>query len=182
MFLAAAGLQGAVLLLALGIGPLVGAPPMRHLHPSLPDALWGAAAALPPALAAILAVRRRMTWALRLTEVVEEALKPLLACSAARLALVSVLAGLGEEALFRGVLQTAVGARWGDLAGWLAGGLLFGAAHFMTRAYAALAALFGLYLGGLYLWSGNLLVPAAAHAAYDFVLFLYLRRRAGLRG
>ena len=177
MFLAAVGLQGAVLLLALGAGPLLGAPPLHGLRLSLADAAAGLAAALPPAAAVILAVRGEVPWARRLADTVEDLLKPLLLNSPARLALVAALAGLGEEALFRGVLQSAVGAAAGPGAGLVAASLLFGAAHFLSRAYALLATLFGLFLGGLYLWSGNLLVPAAAHAAYDFALLLYLRRR-----
>lgn len=181
MFLAAAGVQGALLLLALGAGPLLGAPPLRGLHLSAAEFWLGLAAALPPTAAVVLAVHHGVPWARRLAESVEEVLKPLLLNSPARLALVAVLAGLGEEALFRGVLQSALAAAAGPWAGLLAAALLFGGAHFVSRAYAALATLFGLYLGGLYLWSGNLLVPAAVHAAYDFVLLLYLRRRVRLR-
>ena len=87
MFLAAAGLQGAVLLLALGVGPLLGAPPLRDLRLSLGDAAWGLAAALPPAVAVIVAVHREVPWARRLAGAVEDVLKPLLAGSPARLAL-----------------------------------------------------------------------------------------------
>ena len=181
MFLAAAGVQGALLLLALGAGPLLGAPPLRGLHLSLAEVAWGLAAALPPAVAVVLAVHRGIPWARRLAESVEEILEPLLLNSPARLALVAVLAGLGEEALFRGVLQSAFAAAAGPGAGLAAAALLFGAAHFVSRAYAALATLFGLYLGALYLWSGNLLVPATVHAAYDLVLLLYLRRRVRLK-
>ena len=177
MFLAAVGLQGAVLLLALGAGPLLGAPPLRGLHFSPAEVFRGLAAALPPAVAVILALHHGVPWARRLAESVEDLLKPLLLNSPARLALVAGLAGLGEEALFRGVLQSAIAAAAGPGAGLVAASLLFGGAHFLSRAYALLATLFGFFLGGLYLWSGNLLVPAAAHAAYDLVLLLYLRRR-----
>ena len=182
MFLATAGFQGALLLLALGIGTLVGAPPLGGLRLSPWEALWGLAAALPPTLAVILAVHEEIPWVRRLAEEAGGILKPLLANSPGRLAVVAVLAGLGEEAFFRGVLQTAIGEAAGPGVGWLAASLLFGAAHLVSRAYAAFATLFGLYFGGLYLWSGNLLVPVAAHAAYDFILLLYLRRRGGLRG
>ena len=181
MFLAAAGVQGALLLLALGAGPLLGQPPLRGLHLSLAELSRGLAAALLPAVAVVFAVDRGIPWARRLAESVEEVLGPLLLNSPARLALVAVLAGLGEEALFRGVLQSAFAAAAGPGAGLAAASLLFGAAHLLSRAYAALATLFGLYLGGLYLWSGNLLVPATAHAAYDFVLLVYLRRRLRLK-
>ena len=180
MFLAAVGLQGAVLLLALGAGPLLGVPPLDSLQLSMEGAFLGTAAALPPAAAVILAVHHGVPWARRLAESVEDLLRPLLLNSPARLALVAALAGLGEEALFRGVLQSAIAAAAGPGAGLAAAALLFGAAHSVSLAYAALATLFGLWFGGLYLWSGNLLVPAAAHAAYDLVLLLYLRRRVRL--
>ena len=39
-----------------------------------------------------------------------------------------------------------------------------------------LAGLFGLYLGALWLLTGNLLVAIAAHAVYDFFALLYLVR------
>ena len=177
MFLAAVGIQGAVLLLALGAGPLLGAPPLDGLRLSWEAAAAGLAAALPPAAAVILAVRGEVPWARRLAATVEDLLKPLLVNPPARLALVAALAGVGEEALFRGVLQTAVADAAGPGAGLLAASLLFGGAHFLSRAYAVLATLFGLFLGALYLWSGNLLVPVVAHTAYDFALFLYVRRR-----
>ncbi len=181
MFLAAAGVQGALLLLALGAGPLLGEPPLHGLHLSLAEVLRGLAAALLPAAALVLAVHHGVPWARRLAESVEETLKPLLLNSPARLALVAVLAGLGEEALFRGVLQSAFAAAAGPGAGLAAAALLFGAAHCVSLAYAVLATLFGLWFGGLYLWSGNLLVPVVAHAAYDYIALLYLRRRVRLK-
>jgi len=42
--------------------------------------------------------------------------------------------------------------------------------------YALLAGVVGLYLGGLYLLTGNLLVPIVVHALYDVVALGYLRR------
>jgi uncharacterized protein len=46
----------------------------------------------------------------------------------------------------------------------------------LTWGYLWLATLIGAYLGGLYCWSGNLLVPIVAHAVYDFAaLVIFLR-------
>jgi membrane protease YdiL (CAAX protease family) len=39
--------------------------------------------------------------------------------------------------------------------------------------YLVLAGLIGLYLGGIWLATGNLLVPIIAHAMYDFVALVY---------
>ena len=59
--------------------------------------------------------------------------------------------------------------------------LLFGIAHAITPAYLVLAALIGEYLGGLWLWTGNLLAPIIAHAGYDFIALWYLAKGAQKR-
>jgi membrane protease YdiL (CAAX protease family) len=47
----------------------------------------------------------------------------------------------------------------------------------ITPMYAVLAALVGLYLGGLFIWSDNLFVAIVSHASYDFVALSYLVSR-----
>jgi len=84
-------------------------------------------------------------------------------------ALVAALAGVGEEALFRGVVQTALLDRLPAWAAVAATAALFGLAHFLSLTYALLASLVGAYLGWLHLATGNLLAPILAHALYDFV-------------
>ena len=46
--------------------------------------------------------------------------------------------------------------------------------HSVTLTYALLAACIGLYLGAIWLATGNLLVPITSHALYDFLAFVYL--------
>jgi len=58
----------------------------------------------------------------------------------------------------------------------LVASLLFGVVHWLTGLYALLAGMVGLYLGGLYLLTGNLLVPIVVHALYDIVALGYLRK------
>lgn len=87
---------------------------------------------------------------------------------------ISLLAGFAEELLFRGFLQ--------PLWGILAAGIIFGALHAATLGYFLLATGMGLYLGGLFQYTGNLLVPMSVHALYDvFALNLLARiyRREG---
>jgi uncharacterized protein len=101
---------------------------------------------------------------------VETRLVPWLAgASGGELLLLAACAGVGEEALFRGVIQAALLDR---LPAWVAlalTALLFGAAHALSAAYAVLATLMGLYLGGLQLAGDNLLVPILTHGLYDLV-------------
>ncbi|MGN6393189.1 MAG: lysostaphin resistance A-like protein [Gemmatimonadales bacterium] len=101
---------------------------------------------------------------------VEARLGPWLAgATSGELLLVAVCAGVGEEALFRGVVQAAL---LGRVPSWAAVGLtalLFGLAHALTATYAVLATLMGAYLGGLQLACDNLLVPILTHALYDLV-------------
>ena len=81
---------------------------------------------------------------------------------------VSIAAGVGEEMLFRGVLQAWLGL-------WITS-LLFGLAHAMNATYFLVTVGVGLYFGALYEWSGNLWTPIIAHAVYDVVAFYALRQ------
>ncbi len=113
----------------------------------------------------------------RLVHTVEHKVAPLFAGrTAGELALVAVLAGIGEEAFFRGVLQTWLDGRFSGAVAIALAGAVFGAAHWLTTSYAILAALVGIYLGWLFLGSGNLLVPIVTHALYDFVALCILVR------
>jgi uncharacterized protein len=96
--------------------------------------------------------------------------------SAAEFAMVALLAGVGEELLFRGVLQTKLISWTTPMTGlWLAS-LLFGLAHALSRLYFAFAVAVGLFLGWLAFQFGDLVAPMIAHALYDFVALMYLAR------
>jgi membrane protease YdiL (CAAX protease family) len=99
-------------------------------------------------------------------------------CSIGQLLLISILAGVGEELLFRGALQAGIQQYGGSAAAALViASVLFGAAHPISATYAFLAGAVGAYLGWLWLSTGNLLVPMVAHAAYDFAALVYLLQR-----
>jgi len=92
-----------------------------------------------------------------------------------QLAVISALAGIGEELLFRGLFQLGL-ATVVDL--WLAiffVSLIFGLFHAVTPTYFLLAFVISLYLGFLFVHTGNLVVPIAIHALYDFAILLYIR-------
>lgn len=92
---------------------------------------------------------------------------------------VSALAGVGEELLFRGVIQSGLSASYGAWPGLLVASVLFGVVHALSRAYFVLATVMGLYLGTLYQVTGNLLLPAIVHGLYDALAIGYLLLASG---
>ena len=118
----------------------------------------------------------------RIMHEVEGNFIPLFArCSYLELAVIALLAGVGEEALFRGVIQGALTPWLTPTGGVLAASVLFGLGHLITPTYALLASLIGLYLGGLFMISGNLFLVIIVHALYDFIALIYLIGRVDLR-
>ncbi|MEP6689397.1 MAG: CPBP family intramembrane glutamic endopeptidase [Gemmatimonadales bacterium] len=170
------------MLLALALGWWLGVAPFERLAWTWRGLAGGIAATAPLLLG--LAWCLRTTWppVARLVLVVEQRIAPLFAGSGpGALVVVALLAGLGEEALFRGVLQPALAAHLPLVAAVAVTATLFGLAHWITPTYAVLAGIVGAYLGWLLVVSGNLLVPVVAHALYDVVaLALLVRVKPGL--
>lgn len=98
------------------------------------------------------------------------------------LIVIAVVPAISEELVFRGVIQRNL-VQWagGKHTGvWLAAAI-FSAIHFQFLGFVPRFVL-GLILGYLYEWSGNILVPMAAHFtqnAFQLVL-LYAQQRGGL--
>jgi len=176
--LMAVAFEGGLVAVALGLGWLVGQDPLESFHWSLADAGWGAVATLPPLALLWLCLKCPIRPAKRMVRVVDELLAPLFRdCRILDLAVISALAGLSEEMLFRGVIQQAVADAMPGPAGmWLGlavAAILFGLAHRVTNTYALFAGLIGLYLGAVWLITDNLLVPITAHALYDFLALIF---------
>jgi membrane protease YdiL (CAAX protease family) len=172
--------EGGLAVLACLVGWSAGLPPWATLVWDLRDAALGVAASVP--MLALLAVCVLAPWRplARIRQFVDQVVQPLFRdCTLADLALIALLAGLGEELLFRGLLQEALAGWLGPWPALAAVSLLFGLMHPMTAAYAVLAFLAGAYLGWVYLASGNLLVPILAHALYDFTALVYILRTPG---
>lgn len=171
--------EGGTAVFAVLLGWLFSYPPLPLVVWTWDGLLWGALAGLPVAGLVLGSLHFSIGPLPRLAESIEPLMKTLFgSANWLDLALVSLLAGLGEELLFRGVLQVPIGEWVGGPAGpWVGlifASALFGMAHAVTRLYAILATLIGLYLGLLWIFSENLLVPITAHAVYDFLALLYL--------
>jgi hypothetical protein len=158
------------LAIAVGLAFLSGEHFWKEIRFDATDALIGCLAALPLMIV--------FFFARQLGELVRKLLGPALAeSSLAELLLIALLAGICEEALFRGVLEP-----WVHRLHWFVGffgvNLLFGALHAVTRNYFFLATGFGMFLSLLNWGIGepNLLRSIACHVVYDFLAFLWLAR------
>jgi uncharacterized protein len=181
--------EGGLVLVALAIGLIFRVDPFAEFIIEPKGVLFGLMAALPPFLLLTLTDRFRFSALERIKRLVLELLGPALGtCRWYELVLVAALAGLGEELLFRGVVQRLF-ERWLDFGGWgyvaglIASNVIFGLLHFVTPTYALLAAGMGIYFGLLFDASHppNLIVPILAHGLYDYLAFLLLRRSARTR-
>jgi uncharacterized protein len=164
--------------LAWGLGLWLGIDPGERFYLSGTAVVAGVLASVPLLLGLRWTLSTSFPPVRRLVEVVQDQLGPLIARrSSLELAALATLAGLAEEILFRGVVQVAIARVVPEVAALVLASIAFGLAHFITRAYALLAGIAGLYLGTLFLAQGNLLVPVVAHALYDFIALMCLVRR-----
>ncbi|NND99851.1 MAG: CPBP family intramembrane metalloprotease [Pirellulaceae bacterium] len=183
VFVAAVVFELALGGLAILLGWTLG-PDARAMIPDLTgESVWpvvsgiliGCLAAVPVFLFIEL-VRRIPAQSVRNLERLSEdgMFKTLLQLRGVELILISICAGVGEELLFRGWLMYFLASGSGGEpsvielgAALVASSIAFGMVHPISKLYVFLAALMGLYFGLLLIYTGNLLVPIAAHAAYD---------------
>jgi uncharacterized protein len=171
--LAEAGLA----LVALGLAAWAGVAPLAAIRWNERGLAQGIVATAPLLLGLWWCRRTSVTPVARLVAFVETRVAPIFAgAHVGQLALVALMAGVGEELLFRGVLQPVLGAHVSVWPAVLIVGGLFGLAHWLTPMYALLAGIVGTYLGAVFVASGNLLVPIVVHALYDLVALVTLTR------
>ena len=169
----AAFFEGGLVAAAFVLGWLVGTDPLETLSWKWTAAALGLAGVVPMFALFLLSQRFPVGPLLRIKRFLVEMLGPSLSvCTWYDLILLAALAGVGEEMLFRGVLQQQT---WLGLVG---SNVLFGLAHLITPLYAVLAGVIGVYLGMLMEAPGepNLLVPMITHAVYDYLAFLVVVR------
>ena len=173
-------LEGGLVGIALGLGWLLDAPAFAQFQLSWTGAIQGVLATLPLLLLVLCAGFLDYRPVKDLFSLSREHITRLFSdASLLDLALVAGVAGLGEEVLFRGVIQTVLATYFGPLAGVLIAAVLFGLVHSLSLAYVIGATLIGIYLGCLLLSFDNLLVPAITHGLYDFIVLVVLLKRRG---
>jgi uncharacterized protein len=82
---------------------------------------------------------------------------------------VAALAGLGEELLFRGFLQTWLNSQVAIVWAILLASIIFGLLHYLSHAYFICTILMSIALGVGYYLTDSLLMVIVWHGAYDFI-------------
>jgi membrane protease YdiL (CAAX protease family) len=132
--------EGGLLVASSLLGWMLDQPPLRFFEWTLRGALWGVVAALPLLAVFFLFLRWPIGPLKRIQRFSEDVVRPLFApCSLVDLFGVSVLAGLGEELMFRGVLQSAFSGWFGVGVGIVAASVFFGLLHSITFTYTSVA-------------------------------------------
>ena len=90
---------------------------------------------------------------------------------------ISICAGIGEEALIRGGLQTALLDHLGVVPAIVLSALVFTVLHLAKPLVAAILFGIGLAFGIAYHLSGSLLAMMIAHVGYDIVAVALLQKR-----
>ena len=163
--------------LSLILGWIFGHPPLEHFAWSMNDAVLGVAATVPLVLMFLAMLRWPIGPLSKVKDFCEYEVIPLLGESSwSEIALVSFSAGVGEEMLFRGVVQPSFGSWLGLPWGLVIASVLFGLFHPISVTYMIIAAILGLYLGAVMFAGGNLISVIVVHALYDFAALSYLLR------
>ena len=90
--------------------------------------------------------------------------------------IVSLGAGIGEEALFRGGVQTLAGDYVGAPLAILFASALFAVVHFAKPLVAAIIFVIGALFGVTYWQTGSLLAVMIGHALYDVFALWYVQK------
>lgn len=177
-----AAFEGSLVIVAVAAGWIVGIAPSAAIDWSARGLGLGILAVFP--LVGLLLVSARSEWHpfQRIHETVDTIVDRFFReANWIEIAAIAALAGLGEEMLFRGVIQYGVsdwiGGVMGATIGLIAGSIVFGAGHAVHTPYFILTTLMGAYFGGLFLYFENLVIPIIAHGLYDFIAIVYLRSR-----
>ncbi|NOX95577.1 MAG: CPBP family intramembrane metalloprotease [Alphaproteobacteria bacterium] len=93
-----------------------------------------------------------------------------------RIVLMAIGAGVCEELMFRGVLQSWIDGFAPIITAIILSNIVFGLLHMRTVLYAVIAGGIGVYFGVIYALTDNLVVPMVAHGLYDAVALEYTRR------
>ncbi len=169
--------ESSLILVAIALGWIAQINPFEYFYFSEPALAWGILGTLPLFLLFLACEQTHFESVKTIRKLLLETLCPsLYQHHWADLLILAAIAGIGEELLFRGVLQPWLEKAWGLDAGLIASSLVFGLVHAITPLYAILASIISLYLGLSLDYGGsrNLLTPVVIHGLYDFLVFLAL--------
>jgi uncharacterized protein len=176
-FIKACCFEASLIIIAYALGWIAGIDPIAKFFYSEKAVLYGVIGTLPLVLLFQVAERRKEVSFQKIRRLLLETLGPALYRRHwSDLLILAAIAGVSEEILFRGVIQSWLETVWGMSTGLIACNILFGLVHAITPLYALLAFIIGVYLSMSMDYDGerNLLIPVVIHALYDFWAFLTL--------
>ena len=109
-------------------------------------------------------------------EILDDFLPTLREMSTWQLIVLGLSAGIGEESLFRGVLQPMLTWMMPVSVSIVVTSLVFGLLHAVTPTYFILATMISIYLGWMAVVCDNLLVPILIHGIYDAIAFYWVKQ------
>ena len=177
MFARLVAFEVSLAILAMGLSVVFGISLFDQLRPTVPNVVFGLLATV-PMLMVMLGVSYAPWKATHdLMDRVRELIVVVCAgCGVAELGLVALVAGIGEELFFRGLLQSGLTGLVGMAPAIALTSVVFALGHAVTRFYAVLAFAVSLYLGWIAVASASLVPPIVAHAMYDWIALIYLMR------
>jgi membrane protease YdiL (CAAX protease family) len=171
--------EASLILLAIALGWIAGINPFESLHFSELAIGYGVIGTAPLFLLFLVMQHIDSEPVIKIRQLLLDTLGPCLSrYHWTDLFMLAAIAGISEEILFRGVIQTWLESIWSMKTALLASSLMFGLAHAITPLYAILATLVGIYLGLSFDYGGerNILIPIVIHGLYDFLAFIALMR------
>jgi CAAX protease family protein len=171
--------EGALVLVAVVLGWIAGINPFAEIHFSESAVAYGLMGTVPLLLILQILYQFQFESIREIHRILNDTLGSTLhRYHWTDLFVLAAIAGIGEEILFRGVIQPWMEASWGMMAGLIGSNIIFGLVHAVTPLYAVLAGLVGVYIG-IFLDVGeqrNLLTPIVIHGVYDFLAFIIILR------
>jgi uncharacterized protein len=172
MMLLAVAFEGGLLVLAVVLGYFAGIPFWEDTGGAVGLA-YGALLSLPLTLGVLIIAETQGRLFRQVREDLGKILALLRNCRPIDLLIIALLAGVCEEALFRGFLQAYLSGLTGPIAAIAISSILFGALHAVSISYFLFATLISVYLGVVYIQFDGLAAPIALHATYDFLALMY---------
>lgn len=171
--------EAALVIVAIVLGWVADINPFANLHYSAAAVFYGTGGTIPLFLLFLTLEQMNFESVTNIRNMLMQSLLPgLRHCDWADLFILSAIAGVSEELLFRGVLQPWLESAWGMNVGLIGSNLVFGLVHAITPLYTVLAAVVGIYLGLALDYGGerNLLTPIIIHGLYDFLALSAMMR------
>ena len=167
------GVEGGMLVVGAALAYFLGVRFWEGMSVSASSLGWGVLSAIPMLLGAIGIFYSNSKMGVQLRNDFDLVILMFRKARVVDLVFVSIMAGLCEEVLFRGFGQNVIVGYIGVWPGLVVASLIFGVFHFVSFSYFVFATLIGVYLGGVYVWTGDLVIPIVGHAVYDFIALAY---------